>query len=187
MKHARIKQLVVAAVAASVIGVSGCGAPGSAATIDGETLSADDAQKQAQHAGEVLGGQVSPTAVVATEVNATVAATVAEETGVRVDQNQASSLLLQQGLTQEQLADPVVGRLLSNTVFAQLVQAQVPPQDYAAIAQTLDIEVNPRYGQLDPATGVFAAGGSLSLLSPQTMVKLQQFQTEQQQRQQQMG
>lgn len=184
--RARVKHLMVAAAAASALVLGGCASPNTAATVDGDTLTVAEAEARAERIGQVLGTRVNPADVVGLTVEGTIAREVADRAGVRVPEDQIPLLLAQQGVPQGVINNPDTGSLLRGNAYAQIVSGQVAPQDYARIARDIPVTINPRFGRVDPS-GHVVKNGSLSLLSPQTIVKLQQLQTQEIARQQELA
>ncbi len=183
----RAKRLLAVGIAASALVVTGCGAPQDAATIDGETYSVQDVQERTDNLNAAVGSEMfTPVYVVTVTVDNAIAQKVAAEFGMEATDEQLMGALLQQGVPAQLVMDPQAGEVLKDDLFSKAVQQQVPPAEYARIADEVDVQVNPRYGSLD-ANGYFAAGGSLSVRSPQTMLRLQEHFEEQAERRDLLG
>lgn len=153
------------AVVAGIGGVTGCSAQsGAAAVVDGEAIPIADVHEATRELGPYL-QDASPSAVLLLLVAEPVFARVAAENGVGVSAQEAQEVL--DGLAQpaegqespEQPAEfgPASQRVARFTILQRKLQerpdgAELLAQATADLAE-LDVELNPRYGQVDFASG----------------------------------
>lgn len=152
------KRLMWASVAAAaVLGASGCavGAPGEAATVEGQTITIADAEQRAEDYNAALTelGVADPSAamstggMVAVQVHALSTEAIAEDLGVRISAAEEDQATQQFFMGQEQiLDDPRVGPLLQQDLRTQLLMSKMDQQQYQGAAAGLDVTVNPRFG-----------------------------------------
>ena len=142
-------------------GTAACSAQsGAAAVLDDGTISVGEVQSATQELGPYLEG-ATPASVLAVLVAEPTFAGVAAENGVAVSTQEARRLLTdlasgQPGASTEfSDASVTVARFtLLQQALQELPDADAVQQDVQERLEGLDVDVNPRYGQLD-----FAGGG----------------------------
>ncbi|MDN5769900.1 MAG: SurA N-terminal domain-containing protein [Microlunatus sp.] len=149
---------------------SGCAAGGSPSTVAyvGDTQitqrQLDDALSGVQ---STLGPdqQVSPSAVVSVLIHGVIAQQIAAEQGVTVTDAQRNALVNGSNLA-PLLSVPAAKTVAYDIADQQLVARQVGPEVYLKGVQDIPVELNPRFGVLDPAQKTIIDGQSSSLSVP---------------------
>ena len=154
------RRTAAAALVALAAGLTGaCSAQsGAAAVVDGEPIPAEEVQLAADELGPYLDG-ATPSSVLVVLVAEPVVEQVAAERGVSVSTQQAEQLLT--NLASESGAPAEFGEAsvavarfsLLQDALNQLPDAQDVQSEVLARLQDLDIDVNPRYGELDFTEG----------------------------------
>lgn len=166
-----VRALLAAALAAAVVLLaSGCAIGGSPSTV---AYVGDDRITQQQLDTAVTGvqstlgqtEQVSPEAVVNVMIHGEIAHLVAAENDVTVTDSQRDELLKESNLV-PLLSEPAAKQVAYAIADQQLVAQAVGAEKYLQSLQGIRVELNPRFGVLDPATKTILEGQSSSLSLP---------------------
>jgi hypothetical protein len=157
----------MAGAVAAVALLAGCtGQPGAAAVVDGRTISTAELATAAEQLKPIFNGG-GANDVLGVLINEPFATEVAAERGVGVSDEQALDLLrsvTEQALGAEAAADAEFGEgalavarySLAVTGLRDVPDAQDAMLEYQEKITSADIEVNPRFGDYTPETGVTA-------------------------------
>ncbi len=157
----------MAGAVAAVALLAGCsGQPGAAAVVDGRTISTAELARAAEELKPIFNG-AGTNDVLGVLINEPFATEVAAERGVGVSDQQALDLLrsvTEQALGEEAAADAEFGEgalavarySLAVTGLRDVPDAQDAMLEYQEKISAADVEVNPRFGDYTPETGVTA-------------------------------
>lgn len=147
---------IIAPLAGLVL-LAGCQSGSAAFTVDGRSVSEGELERISTGCAEALGidaGQINKQAITQMVMNGEVATAVAKHADVSLDDS-----ALRAHLTHDKDAAP----LLANSTCSQAVLAdarlkkvmeEVGQQKFIEVVQKdVDLKVNPRLGDVDPATG----------------------------------
>lgn len=164
---------VAAAVAMLVVLLaSGCvgGSPSSVAYVGPDRITQRQLDTALAGVQSTLGQsqQVSPQAVVSVLIQGAIATQIAAQRGITITDAQRDALLAESNL-QPLLADPAATQVAYDIADQQLVASAVGTEAYLRDLQATDVELNPRFGVLDPATKAVVDGQSSSLSLPSSV------------------
>lgn len=150
----RVRAALVASTVVLGAALTGCAAqPGTAAVVDGRTVSQDSVNSVVAELTPLL-GEAIPRDVLVSLMAAPLYIEAAEESGVGVSaveiRDQLDQVALQVGAETEEWSDSTV-ELVRSSFAAQNLQG-ADPEAFAAVTDELlaaDITVNPRYGRFD--------------------------------------
>ncbi|MBO9569902.1 MAG: hypothetical protein J7503_13930 [Cellulomonas iranensis] len=157
----------MAGTVAAVALLAGCsGQPGAAAVVDGRTISTAELARADEELKPIFQG-AGTNDVLGVLINEPFATEVAAERGVGVSDEQALDLLrsvTEQALGAEAAADAEFGEgalavarySLAVTGLRDVPDAQDAMLEYQEKISAADVEVNPRFGDYTPETGVTA-------------------------------
>ena len=111
------------------------------------------------------GQQVSPSAVVNVLIHGVIAQQVAAAKGIAVTDAQRDQLIAESNLA-PLLEVPDAKAVAYDVADQQLVAQAVGAEAYVQEVQQIDVELNPRFGVLDPAQKTIVDGQSSSLSVP---------------------
>ncbi|MGO1562448.1 hypothetical protein CZ771_07365 [Actinomycetales bacterium JB111] len=146
---------ILPALAAAAL-LAGCGSsPGTAAVIDGERMTEDEAQELTAELNAVFGQELTVADTIAIYAQTGPILDAAESLGVSASEAQVEDLLAQQAETNGYT--PEDGQFLEDTVYVGRGQVVSQPvqQDPDALAQVgeaigeMEIDLNPRYGTVE--------------------------------------
>jgi hypothetical protein len=134
---------------------------GAAAVVEGDPIPVEDVQRATDQLAPYLGG-ATPASVLVVLVAEPTVQRVAAENGVAVSDQQARQLLTE--LTSDAPDAPEFGPAsvtvarfsLLQQALGELPDAAAVQDDVLAALEDLDVEVNPRYGELDFSRGGIA-------------------------------
>lgn len=161
---------VAGALAALAVLTSACGLSGSPSTVayvggarvtQSQLDSAMTGVQQTLQAGQ----QVSPTALVNVLIHGALAEEIARSNDIAITDAQRDAVI--KGSNLAALLDvPDAKPIAYDLADQQLVSQAVGAQAYLQAVQGIDVELNPRFGVLDPAQKIIADGQSSSLSQP---------------------
>ena len=161
---------VASALAAVAVLTSACGLSGSPSTVAyvGDTRvtqsQLDSAMAGVQQTLQA-GQQVSPTALVNVMIHGALAEEIAQSKGITVTDAQRDAVI--KGSNLAALLDvPDAKPIAYDLADQQLVAQAVGSEAYLQAVQGIDVELNPRFGVLDPTQKLIADGQSSSLSQP---------------------
>lgn len=155
---------VLGTVLGTVVGgllLAGCaGQPGTAATVDGRQISQAQLEQTVADLAPIL-GDIAPSSVLQALIQAPVAIEAASEHGVGVSDDDGRALLatvaenagVAAPATWSDGALQIARSDLSLEALSELPNADDVTAELNATVAGQDIVLNPRYGQVDPATG----------------------------------
>jgi hypothetical protein len=158
----RRKALGVTMLLLAAGGTAACSAQaGAAAVVEGEPIAVEDVQRAAEQLAPYLDG-ATPASVLLVLVAEPTVQRIAAENGVAVSDQEAEQLLTElasdtPGAPEFGPASVAVARFsLLQQGLSQLPDGAAVQEDVLARLQDLDVEVNPRYGDLDFSRGGLA-------------------------------
>lgn len=168
--RARRTVAVIGAITA-VAALAGCaGEPGTVAEVDGRTITQDDLARVTEELSPFL-ADASDAAVLSALVQSTAGIELGERKGLEVTAKRAATFLdsiaTNSGLEPSDWGEGsimVAQMQLLGEEFSQLPDPEAATAEFQQILADLDITVNPRYGEYDPATG------EVSALAPEWIV-----------------
>lgn len=164
-RRGRSRTAVVAGLLAGALLLGGCAAtPGTAAVVEGRTISRTMLDAAEQDLSAVIPG-VTAQAILMGLVAAPYFIDAAAEHGVGVSTEQARALIESRtegaDLPETQTFGPGAVEVIRFTLAVQalrgLPDGETVLQEVDAEVRSLDIEINPRYGELDPASATIVA------------------------------
>jgi hypothetical protein len=164
------RALVTAGVAAVALLASACGMSGSPSTVayvgdsrvtQGQLDSALAGVQQTLQAGQ----QVSPSAVVNVMIHGALAEQIAQTNDVTITDAERDAVINGSNLA-PLLEVPDAKPIAYDLADQQLVAQALGPDAYLQAVQGVDVELNPRFGVLDPAQKTIVDGQSSSLSLP---------------------
>jgi hypothetical protein len=166
-RHPLVRRARAGAVAlGAVLALSACsaaGPPGAAAVVDGEVVPESDVRTVVTELPpELTGGQPVPASDVIAffVVEDTVRRIAAEFTGVistEQVEEQLAAQLEQQGAEVGTLSEPTLQLFATSAMLQQIQATDVAREEFEAAVEELDVEVNPRYGELTDGLAVVPA------------------------------
>lgn len=165
-----LRGIVTALAALVVLLTAGCaigGSPSTVAYVGDEriTQSQLDAALDGVQSTLEQGQQVAPEAVVNVMIQGLVATQIAAQHGVTITDAQRDALLKQSNLA-PMLEHPDAEQVAYDIADQQLVAQAVGTETYLRDLQAMRVELNPRFGVLDPASKTIIEGQSSSLSLP---------------------
>jgi hypothetical protein len=165
-----IRALIAAALAAVVVLLtSGCvgGAPSTVAYVGDDRITQNQLAAALAGVQQTLeeGQQVSAEAIVNVLVHGRIAEQIATQHGVSVTDAQRDELLAGSNLA-PLLEVPAAKQVAYDVADQQLVAQAVGSEAYLKDVQAISVELNPRFGVLDPASKTIVEGQSSSLSLP---------------------
>ena len=168
--HRSSRALLAAGVATLALFASACGMSGSPSTVayvgdaqvtQGQLDSALGGVQQTLQAGQ----QVSPSAVVNVMIHGALADQIAATNDITITDAERDAVI--EGSNLAALLDvPDAKPIAYDLADQQLVAQAVGPDAYLKAVQGIDVELNPRFGLLDPAQQTIVDGQSSSLSLP---------------------
>ena len=167
-----VRALVAAALAVVVVLLaSGCvgGAPSTVAYVADARITQSQLDTALAGVQQTLeqGQQVSAEAVVNVMIAGRVAEHIAAQHGITVTDAQRDKLLVGSNLA-PLLEVPEAKQIAYDVADQQIVAQTVGSETYVKDMQSVSVELNPRFGVLDPATKTIVEGQSSSLSLPAT-------------------
>ena len=165
-----VRALVAAVLAAVVVLLaSGCvgGAPSTVAYVGDDRVTQTELDGAVAGVDQTLeeGQQVSAEAVINVLIHGVLADQIAAQHDVTITDAQRDKLLA--GSNLEPLLDiPAAKQVAYDIADQQLVAQAVGPEAYVADVQGIAVELNPRFGVLDPTNKTIIEGQSSSLSLP---------------------
>jgi len=174
----RLSRGIAAAALLSALALGGCGAhPGAAALVNGERISENELDRAVEDFAAVTGQEVDAPTMLSTLVVAPIILDVAAEFGVAASDEQAAALLDRQaeasGLPVPEdgygtgVLDIAKMTIVNQEMSISPVGAPAMETVSVRIAEA-DVDVNPRYGEFDPAGQVVPE--ALPWIAPSTTV-----------------
>ncbi len=163
---------VATTLAALALLTSACGLSGSPSTVayvgdERVTQSQLDSALAGVQQTLQAGQQVSPTALVNVMIHGALAEEIARSNDIAITDAQRDSVI--KGSNLAALLDvPDAKPIAYDLADQQLVAKAVGSQAYLQAVQGIDVELNPRFGVLDPTQKLIADGQSSSLSLPAT-------------------
>ena len=164
------RALLAAGVAALALLASACGMSGSPSTVayvgdaevtQGQLDSALAGVQQTLDAGQ----QVSPSAVVNVMIHGALADQIAATNDITITDSERDAVIKGSNLA-ALLEVPDAKPIAYDLADQQLVAQAVGPDAYLKAVQGIDVDLNPRFGVLDPAQKTIVDGQSSSLSLP---------------------
>ena len=164
--------VVVGALAAVLVLASGCaigGSPSTVAYVGDSRITQRELDAALTGVQQALGPDepVATEAVVDVLIHGVIADQIAAQRQVTVTDSQRDALLVESNLA-PLLDVPAAKEVAYDVADQQLVGQAVGPQAYLQDVQAIDVELNPRFGVLDPAQKRIIQGQSSSLSLPGT-------------------
>lgn len=166
-----VRAAIAAALAALlVLLAAGCaiaGSPGTVAYVGDQQITQQQLDAALDGVQSTLeeGQQVSPEAVVNVMIQGRIADQIATQRGLTVTDAQRDAVLKQSNLA-PMLEQPEAKQVAYDIANPQLVAQEVGTQNYLQDLQAMRVELNPRFGVLDPASKTIVEGQSSSLSLP---------------------
>lgn len=170
-RRSRSARALVAAALAGVVALlaSGCiaGSPSTVAYVGSEQITQNQLDEALTGVQQTLqeGQQVSAEAVINVMIAGEVADQIAAQHGVTVTDAQRDQLLAGSNLA-PLLTEPAARQIAYDVADQQLVAKAVGTETYLKDMQSVSVELNPRFGVLDPSTKAIVTGQSSSLSLP---------------------
>jgi SurA N-terminal domain len=167
-----VRALVAAALAAVVVLLaSGCvgGSPSTVAYVGDDRVTQTQLDVALSGVQQTLeqGQQVSAEAVVNVLIAGRIAEQIAAQNGITISDAQRDELLADSNLA-PLLEVPEAKQIAYDVADQQLVAAAIGSEAYVKEMQAVAVELNPRFGVLDPASQAIVEGQSSSLSLPAT-------------------
>ncbi len=154
---------VVAALAIGALALVACSTtPGTAATVNGRTITEAQVSQASAEMSEVLGLQVDRQQMLSRLVSTPTVAAVAQQHGIAASDTESAEVLARQAesvgaaVPEDGFSAPTLV-IAQSLILEQMVQAAPNAEQIANQIETgraeMDVQLSPRYGQWDAETG----------------------------------
>ncbi|WP_143236761.1 hypothetical protein [Actinomyces urinae] len=166
------KRIVVgASTVMATVALAACSAqPGVALKIDGTTYTEDEVSEAAQQLSQISGQQFPTAGVVYVLAQGAAVREVADQHGVEFSDEDARNALASVQSPGEPVNEAAVGVVRINQLLVLLqgdLDQQALAQEVTEAQKNKDVELNPRYGELDENNAVYAPNLQGVVLPPQ--------------------
>ena len=160
-------KITITGLALALVALSGCAGaePGVVAYVQGTRITQAQLDQAVTAASESLGQEIPPANVLNALIGGELSARIAVDRSIPLDQGEQEALIRESQFAP--LLDRPDGRPLAFDLADQnVVFTQLGAEGYGAEVSGRDVVLNPRFGQLDPATKTIAENSSGSLSVP---------------------
>lgn len=161
-------RVLAALAAAAMLLVGGCATnnPQTAATVGGVPIAGSQVDTLSQALAEASEGQVTANSQRSTVLSILIANEITQQVasakGVSVTPQERQALLASSQQLTQLAAYPALTEFINRFADSQLISSKVGEEAFIPAAQSVPVEVNPRFGVWDESLGLTGETGSLS-------------------------